>query len=110
VAVWRKEIILNYVDKFLRILRNAFEESFKEIRWKGMNWFYGLDDTIIDAPDFSSQFQAAFERWNRYVEIEEAKGKVMTSFEETDRGKKIKKTEKAKDKDAKDNKDKEPEV
>lgn len=37
VAIWRKEIVLEYVDKFLDFLRSNFQASSNKIIWKGKN-------------------------------------------------------------------------
>lgn len=48
---------------------------------------------IIDTPNFSIQFQMAFEKWNSFVAAEKARQKVMSTFD----GKKITKTKKEKE-------------
>ena len=92
MAIWRKEIILEYVDRFLKIFGDAVGNTYQEeVRMKG--------DVIVDAPDFSVQFRTAFDKWNAQVAAEQAKKRVMSTFDETDQGKKIKKTKKVDDKE-----------
>lgn len=35
MAIWRKEIVLDYVDKFLEYLRSNFQATSNKIVWKG---------------------------------------------------------------------------
>lgn len=44
-----------------------------------------LGSTIIDAPNFSKEFQAAFEKWNRYAEHEDNNRKQMREFKKAPR-------------------------
>ena len=88
IAIWRKEIILEYVDKFLKIFGESVAERYREeIKLKG--------DIIVDAPNFTPQFRAAFDRWNVLVGEERTKRKIMATFEETEHGKKILKNKKS---------------
>lgn len=43
----------------------------------------------MDAPDFSKEFQAAFEKWNRYTEYEDNNRKKMRKFEKSDKKKEV---------------------
>lgn len=78
IAVWRREIILTNVDKFLKFFNESVSGKYtNEVKTKG--------DIIIDCPDFSNQFRSAFEKWNSFVAAEKSKQKVMSTFH----GKKI---------------------
>lgn len=73
LAVWRREIILTNVDKFLKFFGEIVSSRYEnEIKTKG--------DVLIDSPNFSAQFTTAFEKWNSYVAAEKAKQKVMSAF------------------------------
>jgi hypothetical protein len=52
-----------------------------------------LGDTIVSTPDFSENFQQAYNKWTRYLEHEQQNKKMM-SFEDTEAGKKIAKSKK----------------
>lgn len=74
LAIWRREIILSNVDRFLKYFGDVVGERYQnEVKTNG--------DIIVDYPDFSGQFRAAFEKWNSFVAAEKSKQKVMSTFD-----------------------------